>query len=53
MEGVTLAAVAQDSTVHLPSACLPLPSPRVDLVLAWNVSPGPFVGTVSSEWKHS
>lgn len=30
MEGVTLSAVAQDSLAHLPSACLPLPSPHAD-----------------------
>lgn len=30
MEGVTLSMVAQDSPAHLPSACLPLPSPQAD-----------------------
>lgn len=30
MEGVTLSTVAQDLSAHLPSACLPLPSPHTD-----------------------
>lgn len=30
MEGVTLSTMAQDLPAHLPSACLPLPSPHTD-----------------------
>lgn len=30
MEGVTLSTMAQDLATHLPSACLPLPSPYAD-----------------------
>lgn len=52
VEGVSLPSVAQDSPVHLPSACLPLPRPHANL--EQSVRAGPYhADSVSSLWKHS